>query len=110
MRSHTLHAALRAFAEEAAGQLADETAHGAEVPFELMSDPPARGRRTPLYCYRPLVAEFVRERAGALASLPSGPGALRALAEHEDRLGRYLQALGERADRQPLTALNVFLG
>src|SRR3712207_7257514 len=38
MRSDTLHAALRAFVEEAAGALADETAHGAEVPFELVED------------------------------------------------------------------------
>ena len=62
-----LHAALRAFAEEAAGLLAGETAQGAEIPFELAeAASSARRARTPLYCYRPLVGEFLRTRASAL--------------------------------------------
>ena len=55
-----------------------ETADGAEVPFELVEE---RGvRRTALYCYRPLVDEFLRERFGALARLDGHAPAARALA------------------------------
>src|SRR4051812_50100760 len=94
MRSHTLHSALRAFTEEAGGLLAGETARGSEIPFELVEE---GGRaRTPLYCYRPLTGEFVRTHASALEGLPAHPAAARALAEHADRLPRYLSAVGER--------------
>src|SRR5256885_1776011 len=98
MRSDTLHAALRAFAEEAAGLLAADTAQGAEVPFELAeTGPPSRrGARTPLYCYRPLVGEFVRARGGALEMLPAHRAAAGVLSDHADRLARYLSAVGER--------------
>jgi hypothetical protein len=92
---------VRAFVEEAAGQLADDTAHGAEVPFELVEE--GSRRRTPLYCYRPLVDEFLRERSGALARLPSHAPALRALGEHADRLARYAQP------PDPSHALQTFL-
>src|SRR5215212_2374313 len=107
MRSHTLHAALRAFAEEAAGLLAAETADGAEVPFELVEE--GARRRTPLYCYRPLVGEFVRSRAGALERLPSHVQAVGALADEADRLARYMTALGERPSGGPVPALRTFL-
>src|SRR3954470_2903398 len=110
MRSHTLHAALRAFAEEAAGQLAEDTAAGAEVPFELAESGPPSRRRTPLYCYRPLVDEFLREREGALARLPSHAPALRALGEHADRLPAYLKALARKPSGEPVAALEAFLG
>ncbi len=36
MRNRQLHAALAAFAEEAAFQLSSDTADGAEVPFEVV--------------------------------------------------------------------------
>jgi hypothetical protein len=108
MRSHTLHAAVRAFAEEAAGLLAGDTAQGAEVPFELVEE--GAGRRTPLYCYRPLVGEFVRERGPALERLPSHSHAVAALGDHADRLPRYLAALGDRPGGGPTTALQAFLG
>src|SRR3954470_11096768 len=108
MRSHTLHAALRAFAEEAAAQLADDAAAGAEVPFELVEE--GGRRRTPLYCYRPLVDEFLREREGALARLPAHAPALRALAEHTDRLPAYLKALARKPSAEPVAALEAFLG
>src|SRR3954447_2552463 len=108
MRSDTLHAALRAFAEEAAAQLADDTAHGAEVPFELAEE--GGRRRTPLYCYRPLVDEFLRAREGALARLPSHAPAVRALAEHADRLPGYLKALALKPSGDPQVALHAFLG
>src|SRR4051812_14104336 len=109
MRSHTLHAAVRAFAEEAATLLAGETAQGAEVPFEL-EETASRGRRTPLYCYRPLVGEFVRQRGGALERLPSHATAVAALADHADRLARYMTTIGERPSGAPGPALQAFLG
>lgn len=111
MRSHTLHAALRRYVEEAAWTLAAETAEGAEVPFELVEERGAR--RTALYCYRPLVDEFLRERLGALARLDAHGPALRALAQ-SDGLPRYLKAHNERVPSdQPGRAratLSVFLG
>src|SRR4051812_8191347 len=99
MRSHTLHAALRAYVEQAAGRLADDTAHGAEVPFELVEE--GGTRRTPLYCYRPLVEEFLRERLGVLGTLDAHAPAVRALSEHADGLGRYLSAHGRRVLPEP---------
>src|SRR3954452_21320037 len=109
MRSDTLHAALRAFAEEAAGLLSAETAEGAEIPFELVEEG-RRGARTPLYCYRPLVGEFLRTRGSALERLPSHPPAAGVLADHADRLSRYLSAVGERPSGGPPAALQAFLG
>jgi hypothetical protein len=108
MRSHTLHTALRSFADEAAALLHGETAAGAEVPFELVEE--GAGRRTPLYCYRPLVGEFVRTRGGALERLPSHALAVAALADHADRLSRYLTAVGERPSGGPSGTLQAFLG
>jgi len=93
MRHRHLHAALAAFAEEAAWQLASVVADGVEVPFEVVEE---RGHRrdTPLYCYRPLTSRFVTERASILHRLPSYPAAARALS-HEDGVGDYLRAQGE---------------
>jgi len=96
VRSHTLHAALRRYVEEVAWTLAADTAEGAEVPFELVEERGAR--RTALYCYRPLVDEFLRERTDALARLEGYAPALRALTQH-DGLARYLKAAGERVPR-----------
>jgi hypothetical protein len=111
VRSHTLHAALRAYVEEVAWTLAAETAEGAEVPFELVEERGAR--RTALYCYRPLVDEFLHAREGALARLDGHGQALRALAAH-DGLGRYLKVNGERIPPDGPTraraALSLFLG
>ena len=56
MRNRQLHAALAAFAEEAAWQLAAAAQDGAEVPFEIVESG-AHRRDTPLYCYRPLTAD-----------------------------------------------------
>ncbi len=111
VRSHTLHAALRRYVEEVAWTLAAETAEGAEVPFELVEERGARS--TALYCYRPLVDEFLRERVGTLARLDAQAPALRALAQHEG-LGRYLTAHQERVPSdqggRARAALSVFLG
>ena len=112
MRHRSLHAALSAFAEEAAFQLAGETADGAEVPFELVETRGAR-RDTPLYCYRPLTETFIREHVGVFSRMPTYPAAARALAGM-DGIGEYLREQGEpripsdpreRAD----AALRVFI-
>jgi hypothetical protein len=92
MRNRQLHGALAAFAEEAAWQLAAETADGAEVAFEIVRG----GRRdSPLYCYRPLTADFIEERVGLLARLESFLPAVHALSGLSG-LDRYLDARGER--------------
>ena len=97
MRTRQLRAALLAFAEEASWRLAADTAEGAEVPFEIAE----QGRRdAPLYCYRPLVATFIAQRAGVLAHLPSYAPAAHQLAACGG-LGAYLEARGERANGTP---------
>jgi hypothetical protein len=108
MRSHTLHAALRTYVEQAAGRLADDTANGAEVPFELVEE--GGTRHTPLYCYRPLVDEFLRERLGVLGALDAHAPAVRALSEHADGLGRYLTAHGRRVLPEPDQRARAALG
>jgi hypothetical protein len=93
MRNRPLHAALSAFAEECAWQLSEETADGAEVPFEIIESRGAR-RDTPLYCYRPLTDTFIRDRVGVLERLPSYAAAAHALAAL-DGVGDYLRAQAE---------------
>jgi hypothetical protein len=93
MRHRPLHVALSAFADEAAWSLAEQTADGAEVPFEIVESRGAR-RDTPLYCYRPLTESFIRDRVGVLERLPSYPAAARALAAL-DGVGDYLRAQAE---------------
>ncbi|HWI06607.1 MAG TPA: hypothetical protein VNT54_03735 [Solirubrobacteraceae bacterium] len=112
MRHRPLHVALSAFADECAWQLAEDTAGGAEVPFEIVESRAAR-RDTPLYCYRPLTDAFIRDRVGVLERLPSYPAAARALAAL-DGVGDYLRAHGEpRVPVQPReradAALCVFI-
>jgi hypothetical protein len=111
MRNSQLHGALAAFVEEAAWQLAAATADGAEVPFEVVRG----GRRdNPLYCYRPLTADFIEQRVGLLARLPSLLPAVHALSGLGG-VDRYLEARGERgypAEQRARAefALRVFLG
>jgi hypothetical protein len=112
MRHRPLHAALSAFAEEAAWQLTAETDGGAEVPFEIVESRGAR-RDTPLYCYRPLTDTFIRDRVGVLERLPSYRAAARALAAL-DGVGDYLRAHGESsvpvdAHERADAALRVFV-
>ena len=110
MHNRQLHGALAAFAEEAAWQLAAETADGAEIPFEVVRG----GRRdSPLYCYRPLTADFIEQRVGLLSRLPSFLPAVHALSGL-GRLGDYLESRGERGyPAEPRAraefALRVFL-
>ncbi len=111
MRNSTLHQALEAFTADAAGRLTAETASGAEIPFELIEE---SGGRAPLYCYRPLTGDFIRDRLGLLSMLPSYLPAARALATLEG-VAAYLQERAEaRVPSQPReladAALRVFLG
>jgi hypothetical protein len=112
MRHRPLHTALSAFAEEAAWQLAEATADGADVPFEIVESRGAR-RDTPLYCYRPLTETFIRDRKGMLERLPSYPAAVRALSAM-DGIGDYLREQseprvpGEPRERADI-ALRVFI-
>ena len=92
MRNRSLHQALHAFAEQAALQLAADAAGGAEVPFELTES--RRGARTPLYCYQPLIDEFIRERVGVIGRLPTYVAAGRAL-DQLSGLDAYLRARGQ---------------
>ena len=93
MHNRALHDTLAAFVEEAAWQLAEEVAAGAEVPFELIE----QGRASaPLYCYRPLTDRFIAEHLGMLERLPSYPAARQGLAALPN-LGAYLIARGRRA-------------
>jgi hypothetical protein len=110
MGTRQLRAALQAFAEEASWRLAADTAEGAEVPFEVVE----QGRRdAPLYCYRPLVDDFIAQRAGVLSRLPSYLPAAHQLAGCGG-LDAYLEARGERPGRTPReradAALLAFLG
>ena len=88
MRNRTLHQLLEAFTSQAAGQLEAETADGAEVPFELVEE---RGGSAPLYCYRPLTGDFIRDRAERLTALPSYAPVARMLAA-ADGLDAYVSA------------------
>ncbi|MEA2291094.1 MAG: hypothetical protein QOF17_114 [Solirubrobacteraceae bacterium] len=111
MHNRALHDTLAAFVEEAAWQLAEEVAGGAEVPFELIEE----GRRSaPLYCYKPLTGRFIAERAGSLARLGSYAAAAQGLAALPE-LADYLLARGKRVPgpdprAQADVALQAFLG
>ncbi len=94
MRNINLHRLLEAFAVDASSRLAAETADGAEMPFELAEE---RGSgQVPLYCYRPLTGEFIRQRMATLRTLRSHAPAARALAETES-LDVYLSEHGVKA-------------
>jgi hypothetical protein len=111
VRNATLHEALEAFTADAADRLAAETSGGAEIPFELIEEP---GAGTPLYCYRPLTGEFIRDRRGLLSGLPTYAPAARALAGL-GAVESYLHEHGEtRISTEPreraAAALSTFLG
>ena len=109
VRNVTLHRLLESFTVDASSRLCAEAAAGAEMPFELAEE---RGGRVPLYCYRPLIGEFIRSRMGSLAAMPSHADAARALSQC-DALDVYLSEHGAPAPPDPRgsasTALAVFL-
>ena len=112
VRNRSLHDALHAFVEQAAWQLAADTADGAEVPFELVE---ARGRRgASLYSYRPLTEQFIRSRLAVLGRLPAWAPAAAAL-EGQGGLEAYLRLRGEprvpsERGEQADAVLRSFLG
>ena len=80
------------------------------MPFELAEE---RGSgQVPLYCYRPLTGEFIRQRMAGLRSLHSHAPACRGLAESES-LDVYLSEHGVKPpagrDARCELALSVFL-
>jgi hypothetical protein len=91
VKNATLQAQLEAFTHDAALRLTRAIREGAELPFEVVQ---TGDRGAPLYCYRPLIAEFIRARLGLLAALDSYPPAARAL-EFSYGLEGYLRARGE---------------
>jgi hypothetical protein len=93
VRNATLHGILEAFTADAAGQLAAETAGGAEIPFEV-TETEGRPGRAALYCYRPLTGAFINERLELLSALPTYAPAARALEELAG-VGIYLRERGE---------------
>jgi hypothetical protein len=113
VRNRHLHEALSSFAEEAAWQLADERSHGAEIPFEVVEAGQA-GSGTPLYCYRPLTAGFIDERAGLVGRLPSYLPAVHALGSAgglEAYLARRgLEDVPAAGHPRAQAALRAFLG
>jgi hypothetical protein len=87
-----LRSALHAFTQEAAWQLASDAKGGHELPFEVVEE----GRRdSPLYCYRPMTAEFINERGSVLARLPTFLPAAHALIAIGS-LADYLDSQGVR--------------
>jgi hypothetical protein len=110
MRNRSLHQRLRAFAEEAAFQLCADAEGAGDMPFEVVASP---GARTPLYCYRPLTGEFIRDREATLTGLPTyrpAAAALAGLGGIEDylRLRAESRVPADRDERGDL-ALRVFL-
>ena len=105
-----LRRALHDFCTEAGEQLAGEAQAGEEIPFEVVE---AGRRGAPLYCYRPLTTQFIRERGSVLGRLATYLPAAHALVA-AGRLEAYLDAQGvsappagrDRAD----CALYTFLG
>ncbi len=102
MRSLQLQSALTDYLQAASELLTADLAAGAEIPFELEQQ--GRRRSGPsLYCYRPLVEEFLAERSSALQSLAPYAEAEHLLAGF-DGLERYLAGVGAETARQPKTA------
>ena len=96
-----MHGLLEAFTTDAGMRLTLAASSGDEIPFEVVpSDAGAsrgarRANRSPLYCYRPLTTDFIRERLGLLTALPTYAPAVRAL-EGVGGTDAYLRARGER--------------
>jgi hypothetical protein len=88
MPSRELHAALHAFAQQAAATLSARIASGEEIDFEVVVER-AKGSHAGLYCYAPLTGEFVERHWDALLELPAARDAQMAMAALGD-LDRYL--------------------
>jgi hypothetical protein len=111
VRNRGLHDQLHAFTRAASAKLTALLQRGAEIPYEVAESP---GARSVLYRYRPLSADFVRDRFPELRALPSFPEALAALTRIEG-VSAYLRVMGvqyvpaSERDRAE-AALERFLG
>lgn len=104
MRSLQLQAAITGYLQEASELLGGEVAAGAEVPFELeQQGAKSRTGAPALYCYRPLIEEFMAERRATLEALPAYAEAEPLLAGF-DGLDRYLVGVGAEIARLSRTA------
>ena len=104
MRSLQLQTAVTGYLEAASDLLGGELAAGAEIPFELEQQGAKRRAGGPaLYCYRPLIEEFMAERRAALEALPAFAEAEHLLAGF-DGLDRYLAGVGAEIARLSRTA------
>lgn len=94
MRNPTLHGLLETFTLDVSRRLCAAVAEGDEVPFEVVESDGSRRGPAPLYCYRPLTDNFIRERLGLLVALSSYGPVARAL-EVAEGTPAYLTAMGE---------------
>ena len=113
MQDRLLKEKLRAFCLEAAHQLAFDAANGADVPHELVDAGSGDGAHQPLWCYRTLTGEFIRQQHASLTTLASYLPAAVAV-QGLDSLDEWLLARGEQhvptAQRSRAEAtLRVFL-
>ena len=92
MRDRLLKEKIRAFCVEASQRLASDIASGEDVPYDLIDAGFGDGAN-PLWEYRVLTNEFIRQRQGALAMLPSYMAAAEAVQGLED-LDEWLLARG----------------
>jgi hypothetical protein len=102
MRSLQLQTALTDYLQAASELLTAELAAGAEIPFELGQQSSRRSGPS-LYCYRPLVEEFLAERRAALET-PAPYAEVEHLLGAFDGLDRYLAGLGADTTRLPRAA------
>ena len=102
MRNVVLHRLLETYTVDASSRLVAAMAAGAELPYELRSEPAIGG--PVFYSYKPLTGEFIDSNRELLAQLSSHEPAVRALSECE-ALDVYLAQRGgdERRPSRPAT-------
>jgi hypothetical protein len=113
MDSATLRLVLHRFATEVADALDGARAGGEEIDFEVIDEGAHRSGPS-LYCYRPLIGEFIARHWSALMELPAARAAL-AAANSLPRLAEYVETHagelpGGGVQRLPEAALRCFIG
>jgi hypothetical protein len=93
VRNLTLHGLLEAFTTDAGARLDLAASDGDEIPFEVVETDGRHAGRLPLYCYRPLTADFIRARLGLLMALPTYAPVAQAL-EGVGGMEMYLRSRG----------------
>lgn len=97
MRDPLLSEALKRLAAEAATRFSTLVASGERIPFDVAEQ---AGPDSLFHSYLPLTAQFVRERAGELRSLPAFEPASGAV-EEAGIAAAYLEARGEAVPAEP---------